>query len=262
MCHQSVVWNFVLDCIRSNLRGCKFNIFLGRHAPQTPLVGTHTLCMLLSSCYHSVFPSPKLRILYENLSTNTEQLPVSDIIIVAVPCRNRKLFRCVFRALCCVWTTVSLNFRGSYMLRRCMNTLRSAYEPHPLCKFSDTALWRQQCDQNKQQNNFQFLHGTVTYVFCFIFLLQNLLDRNHCYVQFSFCQTLHVYSVACMSYAITVLIEMLQRTWLWQFSFKSKLKKVWYTILHYIVVKLAVSVITSQVWYRGIAKMRMRGKIF
>ena len=148
------------------------------------------------------------------------------------------------------------------MLHRCMNTLRSAYEPHPLWKFSDTALWRQQCDRNKRQNNLQFLHGTVTYVFCFIFWLQNLFDRNHCYVQFSFCQTLHVYSVACMSYAITVLIEMLQRTWLWQFSFKSKLKKVWYTILHYNVVKLAVSVITSQVWYRGIAKMRMRGKFF
>ena len=93
------------------------------------------------------------------------------------------------------------------------------------------------------------------YPFCFILWLQNLFDRNHFYVQFSFCQTLHVYSVACMSYAITVLTEMLQRTWLWQFSFKSNLKKVWYTILHYNVVKLAVSIITSQVWHRGIAKM-------
>ena len=29
---------------------------------------------------------------------------------VAVPCRNRRLFRCVFRSHCCVRSTVSLNF--------------------------------------------------------------------------------------------------------------------------------------------------------
>ena len=33
MCHQNVV---VPDCVRSNLRGCKFKIFLGGHAPRPP----------------------------------------------------------------------------------------------------------------------------------------------------------------------------------------------------------------------------------
>ena len=37
---------FVPDCVRSNLRGSKFKIFLGGK----PLVGTHTTIILLSSC--------------------------------------------------------------------------------------------------------------------------------------------------------------------------------------------------------------------
>lgn len=53
-----------------------------------------------------------------------------------------------------------------------------------------------------------------------------LFDRNHSYVQFSFCQTLHIYNAVCMNYAITVLTEMLQKVWLWQPSFKKRLRKV------------------------------------
>ena len=40
MCHQNVVWNFVPDCVRSNLRGCKFSWGGGGggggHAPRPP----------------------------------------------------------------------------------------------------------------------------------------------------------------------------------------------------------------------------------
>ena len=64
MCHQNVVWKFVSDCVRSNLRGSKFKTFLGGHCPQTRLLNTHTyMCMsvlshdtiiLLPSC----FPPP------------------------------------------------------------------------------------------------------------------------------------------------------------------------------------------------------------
>ena len=57
MCHQNVVWKFVPDCVRSNLRGCKFKIFLGEGMPQTPLVGTHVFHTLLSSCYHPGRPT-------------------------------------------------------------------------------------------------------------------------------------------------------------------------------------------------------------
>ena len=32
---------------------------------------------------------------------------------VAVPCRNRRLLRRIFRSHCCVWSAVSLNFEGS-----------------------------------------------------------------------------------------------------------------------------------------------------
>ena len=70
---------FVPDFVRSNLRGCKFKIFLGEHAPRPPpLLGMHAyVCehafacyyhpatILLSSCYHpatillpSCFPPP------------------------------------------------------------------------------------------------------------------------------------------------------------------------------------------------------------
>ena len=38
----------------------------------------------------------------------------------------------------------------------------ATFEPHPKWKFSSTALQTQQCDQNTQQNNLQFLHGTAT----------------------------------------------------------------------------------------------------
>ena len=34
--------NLVPDCVRSNLRGSKFKIFLGGACPKTPLVGMHT----------------------------------------------------------------------------------------------------------------------------------------------------------------------------------------------------------------------------
>ena len=53
MCHQSVVWNFVPDCVRNNLRGCKLKFFVGGvHAPKPPLVCTHAFHTLLSPCCH------------------------------------------------------------------------------------------------------------------------------------------------------------------------------------------------------------------
>ena len=58
-CHQNV-WKSVPDCIRRNLRGCKFNLFLGGevgkggHAPD-PCSRyahvSHTTIVLLPSCF-------------------------------------------------------------------------------------------------------------------------------------------------------------------------------------------------------------------
>ena len=60
MCHQ----NFVPDCIRSDLRECKFKIFLGGgHAPSRHAHVSDTTIILLSSV------SPHLKILYETLHT-------------------------------------------------------------------------------------------------------------------------------------------------------------------------------------------------
>lgn len=63
------------------------------------------------------------------------------------------------------------------------------------------------------------LHSyTDSNIYCF--------NRNHSYVQFSFCQILHIYNAACMSSVITVLIGTLQRIWLWQLLFERMLRKV------------------------------------
>ena len=41
---------------------------------------------------------------------------------MAVPCRSWRLFHCIFWSHCCVWSAVSLNFRGAHMhFIRCMN---------------------------------------------------------------------------------------------------------------------------------------------
>ena len=56
MCHQNVVWKYVPDCVRSNLKGCKFKIFLGEGGGACV---SHATIILL--------PSPQLKILYETL---------------------------------------------------------------------------------------------------------------------------------------------------------------------------------------------------
>ena len=48
--------NFVSDCIRSNLRGCKFKNFPRGACPQTPLVDTDGFHMLLWSYCYPVSP--------------------------------------------------------------------------------------------------------------------------------------------------------------------------------------------------------------
>ena len=66
---------------------------------------------------------------------------------VAVPCRNQRLFRCVFRSCCCIQSTVSLN---STHIRTSTKHISA-----PPCKFSNTVLWMQWCDQNMRRNNLQ-----------------------------------------------------------------------------------------------------------
>ena len=76
---------------------------------------------------------------------------------VAVPCRNRRLFRCIFRAHCCVWSTVSLNFhygRRSYVQRRCMDI----YKAHMSPALNGSSAIR----LKYVTNNLRFLHRTAT----------------------------------------------------------------------------------------------------
>ena len=103
---------FVPDCIRSNLRGSKFKIFLGGACPQTSLVGTHaylrvsvlsdTTIILLPSCF-----SPQLKILYETLEemrksfllahqllSNIQKLPTVFTNDIMVYIDNNYVWKC------------------------------------------------------------------------------------------------------------------------------------------------------------------------
>ena len=65
MCLQMLFGNFVPDCVRSNLRGHKFKIFMGAMPPDPPSRHTHVshaTIILLPSC-----SPPHLRIMYETL---------------------------------------------------------------------------------------------------------------------------------------------------------------------------------------------------
>ena len=77
--------NLVPDCVRSNLRGSKFKIFLGGHAPRPPSRHTH-LCVcehafttLLSSYNHPVSPL-HLKILYETMTVVSFPYLCTDIL--------------------------------------------------------------------------------------------------------------------------------------------------------------------------------------
>ena len=56
---------FVPDCVRSNLRGSKFKIFLG--GPQTPLVATHAYARYHHPGTIDLVSFPQLKIVYETL---------------------------------------------------------------------------------------------------------------------------------------------------------------------------------------------------
>ena len=64
---------FVPDCIRSNLRGSKFKIFLGGGGMPPDPPSSHTLLRVregaFTRCYHPVSPPPppQLKILYETI---------------------------------------------------------------------------------------------------------------------------------------------------------------------------------------------------
>ena len=80
--------NLVPDCVRSNLKRSKFKIFSGEGGgacPQTPLVGMHMFCALLSPCHHPASPPPpppQLKILYETraLPISTDQEGECDVV--------------------------------------------------------------------------------------------------------------------------------------------------------------------------------------
>ena len=83
-----LVGEFVPDCVRSNLRGSKFTIFLGGVCPQTPLIGTHTYTCVsvlphvtIILLYHCVFPL-QLKILYENLHSHMYIMHLSVFCVV------------------------------------------------------------------------------------------------------------------------------------------------------------------------------------
>ena len=80
---------------------------------------------------------------------------VINFIHVAVPCRNRRLFRRVFWSHCC-WTSVKGGAHTCFVDVWISNDLRSAYEP-------PTPLTAQRYDRNTRLNNLRFLHGSATH---------------------------------------------------------------------------------------------------
>ena len=73
---------------------------------------------------------------------------------VAVPCRNQRLFRCVFRSCCCIQSTVSLNLTHIHTSTK-----------HIWAPLLSSAIQCFECsDAIKMCDGitFKFLHGTVT----------------------------------------------------------------------------------------------------
>ena len=100
-------------------------------------------------------------------------------LYVAVLCRNRRLFRSIFRSHCWVQSTISLNFCVTHT--RFVGSLAiyaEVYMNLALNRSSSiTALQTQLCDQNTWQNNRWFLHVTVlSFVNAFMYCLNHFTD--------------------------------------------------------------------------------------
>ena len=96
--------------------------------------------------------------------------PLLRIVYVAVPCRNQRLFRCIFQAHCCAWSTVLLNLhygRGSYVQCRCMNILWIYKVRMSPALNRSSVIWHFEGSDAIEIHDgitFDFYTGTATYV--------------------------------------------------------------------------------------------------